>query len=194
MSASPRVASVFTVSCLVWWIACASGATSSASTSTLPARQASTYGTQVEDGFARVRVATAGFLSLDSAVASGYMRDVQVCYNHPQHGAMGFHHVNRAYVDSKVDVDHPEILLYERRDDGRYAFNGVEFIVPYRFWPRDSVPPKLLGLDMKQQDELKLWYLHMWVWSDNSAGLFADYNPGVKCPPGSQTAQLRDPD
>src|SRR6185295_4836531 len=137
------------------------------------------YGPQVGEGFARVRAATASFVSLDSAVASGYLRDVAVCYNHPQHGAMGFHHINRAYVDNKVDVDHPEILLYERRDDGRYALNGVEFIVPYRLWSRDSVPPKLLGLGMKQQDELKLWYLHMWAWTDNAAGLFADYNPGV---------------
>ena len=189
MPAFRRAASVASFGCLALSTACAGGA---ASMSALSSSKAQSYGPRVEEGVARVRAATASFVSLDSAVASGYVRDVSVCYNHPRHGAMGFHHINRAYVDATVDVQHPEILLYERRDDGRYALNGVEFIVPYRFWPRDSIPPKLLGLQMKQQDELKLWYLHMWVWTENSAGLFADYNPGVKCPPGGQTAQLRD--
>ena len=152
------------------------------------------FGPEVERGYTRVRAATAAYVSLDSAVAAGYARDVPVCYNHltPAVGAMGFHHVNRANVDARVDVDHPEILLYDRRADGSYALNGVEFIVPYRFWARDSVPPRLLGLDMKQQDELKLWYLHMWVWTNNRAGLFADYNPDVKCPEGVKTAQLHE--
>jgi hypothetical protein len=38
-----------------------------------------------------------------------------------------------------------------------------------------------MGLELKRQDALKLWYLHMWAWTENSAGLFADFNPAVKC-------------
>ena len=66
--------------------------------------------------------------------------------------------------------------------DGTYALNGVEYIVPYRVWPKDSVPPKLLGRDMIQSEPLQYRYLHMWVWTQNKAGLFADWNPAVKCP------------
>ena len=94
---------------------------------------------------------------------------------------MGYHHLNRGYVDNKVEIEKPEFLLYERTADGAYVLNGVEYIVPYRVWPKDSVPPKLLGRDMIQSEPLQYWYLHMWVWKPNASGLFSDWNPGVRC-------------
>ena len=132
----------------------------------------------------QVRAATAAFVSLDSAVAAGYAPTVERCYAHPQHGAMGYHHTNRALMDATVEVERPEILLYERLDDGRYVLNGVEYIVPYTRWSRDSAPPTVLGQLLKREDYLRLWYLHMWVWRENTAGLFADWNPAVRCPAG----------
>jgi hypothetical protein len=140
------------------------------------------YGEVVRTGLARVRTILGAYVSLDSAVAAGYNRDVPRCYVHEHHGAMGYHHINRAYVDATIEVDRPEILLYERQPDGRYTLNGVEYIIPYTRWPRDSVPPKVFDLDLKQEDDLKLWYLHMWAWKENPAGLFADWNPTVRCP------------
>ena len=104
---------------------------------------------------------------------------------HELHGAMGYHHVNRGYVDAKVDVERPEILLYERLPSGRYRLNGMEFIVPYRAWPRDSVAPVLLGQTLKHEDNLNIWYLHVWAWTKNDEGLFADFNPGVQCTAGT---------
>lgn len=143
------------------------------------------FGPDVVSGFAKVRAATAGFASLDSAVAAGYPREVAECFADAHHGAMGFHHVNRAYVDDKLDLEKPEILLYERRRDGRYVLNGVEYILPYRFWPRDSVvPPRLMGLPLRQENVRNYWYVHMWVWNLNPSGLFADWNPTVRCPEG----------
>jgi hypothetical protein len=137
---------------------------------------------RVADGLARLRAATRPFRSLDSAVAAGYVRDVPDCLVHEHHGAMGYHHVNRALADAKADVEHPEILLYERLPNGGYRLNGVEFIVPYRAWPRDSTPPVLMGHRLKHEDNLNIWYLHVWAWSDNADGLFADFNPAVQCP------------
>ncbi len=134
-------------------------------------------------GVARVRAATAAFAILDSAVAAGYERHVPTCYG-DQHGAMGFHHVNRALLDARVEVERPEILLYERHADGRYTLNGVEYIVPYRIWSKDSVPPTVLGEKLKRADDLNLWYLHLWAWRENTAGIFADMNPAVRCPAG----------
>ena len=136
----------------------------------------------VRRGFGEVRAATAAFASIDAAVAAGYAGEVPKCFIDAHHGAMGHHHLNRGYVDAKVEVPRPEILLYERRADGSYALNGVEYIIPFRLWPRDSVPPTIMGETMRQEDELKLWYLHMWIWKQNPAGLFADWNPEVKCP------------
>jgi hypothetical protein len=146
-----------------------------------PARAVS-QSTAVTDGIARLRAATRPFRMLDSAVAAGYARDVPNCLVHEHHGAMGYHHVNRAYTDAKVDVERPEILLYERRPDGEYKLNGVEFIVPYAAWPRDSVAPQLMGMKLKHEDNLKIWYMHVWAWSDNADGMFADFNPSVQCP------------
>lgn len=140
------------------------------------------YGELVREGLTRVRATLAAYVTLDSAVAAGYARDVPRCYVHEHHGAMGYHHINRGYVDARIEVDRPEILLYERQPDGRYTLNGVEYIIPYTRWPRDSVPPRVFDLDLKQEDDLKLWYLHMWAWKENPAGLFADWNPTVRCP------------
>ena len=137
---------------------------------------------EVREGYARVRAATDRFHSLDSAVAAGYARDVPRCFADEHHGAMGFHHLNRAYLDTVLDVERPEILLYERHPDGRYVLNGVEFIVPYRLWSRDSAAPRIMGLPLERADDLNLWYMHMWAWKPNPAGLFAPYNPTVRCP------------
>jgi len=139
------------------------------------------YGREVQQGYARVRAATAPYRTLDSAVTAGYAASVAECLADETHGAMGFHHINRGYLDSKLEVERPEILLFEKRADGTYALNGVEYIVPYRAWPPDSTPPKIMGRELYKSDDLKLWYMHMWVWNRNSAGLFANWNPAVKC-------------
>jgi hypothetical protein len=106
---------------------------------------------------------------------------VEACLADPEHGAMGYHHINRAYVDKTLEIERPEILLYERLADGSYALNGVEYIVPYRVWPPDSVPPRIMGRELARSDDLKLWYMHMWVWKRNAAGLFANWNPDAAC-------------
>src|SRR5262245_11412985 len=103
------------------------------------------YDAQAVDGVLRLRAATRAFQNLDSAVAAGYPREVEACIIHEHHGAMGYHHLNRAYVDGKLVPEHPQFLLYERRPDGSYRLNGAEFIVPYRFYSRDSTPPVFMG-------------------------------------------------
>jgi hypothetical protein len=134
----------------------------------------------------QLKRATRPFQSLDSAVAAGYPAVVKDCLVHEHHGAMGFHHVNRKYVDAKVEVERPEILLYERLPNGAYRLNGVEYIVPYSAWPADSVAPVLMGQTLKRDEALKIWFLHVWVWSDNADGIFADYNPAVQCDAASR--------
>jgi hypothetical protein len=153
------------------------GMTATSTSSPSPAA----YGAEVQAGYAKVRAATAAYRVLDSAVAHGYPAKVAQCLSDPTYGAMGFHHLNRANVDNKIELEKPEILLYERKANGTYGLNGVEYIIPYRVWPKDSVPPKLMGRDMYKSESLQLWYTHVWVWTPNSAGLFADWNPDVKC-------------
>lgn len=141
---------------------------------------------QLAPGMEQLRAATRAFQNLDSAVAAGYPRNVADCLVHEHHGAMGYHHVNSRYVDAKAEVERPEILLYERLADGQYRLNGVEFIVPYRFVPRDSAAPTILGQTMKREDNLKFWYVHAWAWTPNPDGAFADFHPAVSCPAGAR--------
>ena len=129
----------------------------------------------------RLRAATSSFRVVDSAVAAGYPRTVAQCLVHEHHGAMGYHHVNRGLMDAKVEIDRPEILLYERLADGTYRLNGVEFIVPYARWPRDSAAPELMGRKLMREDNLNFWFIHVWAWNRNPDGLFANFHPGVHC-------------
>lgn len=148
---------------------------------------------RVADGVDQLRAATRPYRSLDSAVAAGYPRTVADCIVDAHHGAMGYHHVNRAYVDAKLEIDRPEILLYERLPDSTYRLNGVEFVLPYRFWPRDSVAPVFMGQTLAREDNLKYWFLHVWAWTNNQEGLFALFNPDVACPGGTGKVYIPSP-
>jgi hypothetical protein len=140
------------------------------------------YEATVASDVGTLRNATRTFHVLDSAVAAGYTRDVANCLVHEHHGAMGYHHTNARLMDARVDVAHPEILLYERLPSGEYRLNGVEYIVPYTSWSRDSAPPLVMGQRMLQEDNLKFWYLHVWAWNRNPDGLFANFHPAIQCP------------
>jgi hypothetical protein len=39
----------------------------------------------------------------------------------------------------------------------------------------------IMGQNLKRADSLGVWYLHVWIWEPNPSGLFADWNPLVKC-------------
>jgi hypothetical protein len=139
-------------------------------------------GEAVDREIARVRDATASFKSIDAAAAAGYQREVSHCIENPPQGGMGFHHENAALMDTTLDVERPEILVFERLPDGEYRLNGVEYIVPIAAWTRDE-PPTIMGQSLKKAPKLGIWYLHVWNWTRNPSGVFADWNPAVKCPP-----------
>ncbi len=129
----------------------------------------------------RVRVATAPFRDIAAAHAAGYPTSTPPCLSSPAAGGMGHHYVNRAHVDDKLELEHPEILLYAPDGNAKQKLVAVEYIIPYRLLPRESPAPRIFGQDLKRSDELNLWYLHVWAWEENTAGLFADWNPAVKC-------------
>ena len=143
------------------------------------------------DGVTRLRAATAPFRVLDNAVAAGYPREVKDCIVHEHHGSMGYHHLNAKYVDGTLVPEHPQFLLYQRLANGTYQLNGAEFIVPYRFWPRDSTAPVFMGQKLLREDAFKYWYLHVWAWNANPDGVFADFNPNVSCLPGTAKVYTR---
>jgi hypothetical protein len=129
----------------------------------------------------RVRSATESFRSLDAAVAAGYPREVSGCIDNPPEGAMGYHHQKDALMDAQIEIERPEILVYERMPDGEYRLNGVEYVVPFSAVPETSEPPVVMGQPLRKAPGLGIWYRHAWVWRENPSGMFADWNPGVAC-------------
>jgi hypothetical protein len=134
---------------------------------------------------ARLRAVTEPFRDLAAAQAAGYPTATPPCLANATAGGMGHHYVNRAHVDDRLDLEHPEILLYAPAGNGRQKLVAVEYIIPYRILPPESAAPRIFGQALRKSEELKLWYLHVWAWEENPAGLFADWNPVVKCSPGS---------
>ena len=138
------------------------------------------FGEAVDGDIARVRAATSRFKVLEAAAAAGYPRHVEQCVQYQPQGAMGFHHQNAALMDATLEVEKPEVLTYERMPDGTYELTGVEYLVPISAWSKTE-PPTMMGQKLKRAESLGIWYLHVWIWKQNPSGLFADWNPDVKC-------------
>jgi hypothetical protein len=136
-------------------------------------------GAAVDRDVAKVREATARFKGSEAAEASGYKRATECVENQPA-GAMGYHFQNNALLDTTLDLDHPEVLVYEKKPDGAFKLNGVEFLVPIAAWTAAD-PPRIMGQALKKADRLGIWYLHVWTWEPSPSGVFADWNPNVKC-------------
>jgi hypothetical protein len=136
-------------------------------------------GDAVDRDVAKVRDATARFKTTEAAEAAGYKR-VTDCVEYQPAGAMGYHFQNNALLDTTLDLDHPEVLVYEKKPDGAFKLNGVEFLVPISAWTA-AEPPRIMGQALKKADRLGIWYLHVWTWEPSPSGLFADWNPNVKC-------------
>jgi hypothetical protein len=140
----------------------------------------SAFGKEVDRAVEQLRKATAPFRSLDRALSAGYHQETE-CVENPPEGAMGYHFTRAELRDGVVEIEKPEVLVYEKRDDGSFKLNGVEYIVPLDSW-KQSDAPTVMGQPMKRFDRAGFWYLHVWAWEPSPSGLFADWNPRVKCP------------
>jgi hypothetical protein len=93
------------------WALVAAMFTGAASVQMLPKEAAvdgilpSGFGDAVDRDVVRLRAATEKFKSLDKAVAAGYAEQGGKCIEHQPHGAMGYHHNNKALMDATLDVE-----------------------------------------------------------------------------------------
>jgi hypothetical protein len=136
-------------------------------------------GAAIDRDVEKLRAATERFKVSSVAITEGYTADDR-CIEHQPHGAMGYHFNNQALKDATLDIEKPEVLVYEKRPDGTLKLNGVEFLVPIAAWTKTE-PPAIMGQNLKRADSLGIWYLHVWNWGYSPSGLFADWNPRVKC-------------
>ncbi len=153
----------------------------------------------LQDDLARVRRATARFHRVEAAEAAGYelgwvngepRRIVNTCVARPAAaggGAMGFHYFHADLMrDPAVDPLRPEVLVYAPDEDGRLHLAAVEWVA----LSADSNPagvstaPSVLGMQMHiiaPKPGPAFYLTHAWIWQENPAGMFADWNPDVTC-------------
>jgi hypothetical protein len=146
------------------------------------------FGDAIDRDVAKVRAATERFTSTTTAEGSGYKR-VTDCVEYQPAGAMGYHWQNNDLLDTTLDLDHPEVLVYERMSDGTFTLNGVEFLVPISAW-KSTEAPTIMGQPLKRADKLGIWYLHVWTWKASPSGIFSDWNPLVKCDAGGSGTKM----
>ena len=101
---------------------------------------------------------------------------------------MGIHYVNGDLVgDGELDAMKPEALLYEFKNS-RLQLTGVEYLVDAETWDANhDTPPVLMGQMFNfsgspNRYRIPAFYeLHVWAWSRNPLGTFADWNTRVSC-------------
>ena len=136
------------------------------------------------------KAATAKYRSVKRAKKDGYVRR-SGCVSSPE-GVMGFHYVNQRLAgDPKIHAKRPEILLYARTDDGKLRLVGVEYwrAAADQEPPIDnSDAPRLFGrafdgpMEGHSPGTPHHYDLHVWLWSANPDGMFARFNPSLRCP------------
>ena len=161
-----------------------------------PVDEHAAHAAAVPAELAQVRAATARFHRVEEAVAAGYelgwvngsgVRIVAGCVAHPTAGAMGYHYFNADLMaDNAVKALQPEVLVYAPAADGGLRLVAVEWVVrsAQSNPPGVSQAPSVLGMDMHilvPPPGPAFYLTHAWVWADNPAGMFADWNPEVSC-------------
>jgi hypothetical protein len=143
--------------------------------------------------FDEPKSSTARFHDVEQAKEAGYTVTVfdkagLQCIAQPGEGAMGIHLLNPDLLDDEIDADKPELLVYERRNDGSMKLVALEYLI---FQAMSNGRPSLFG---KPFDEIRAdnrygipasWALHAWIWKPNPSGLLYAWNPRVDCGPGA---------
>lgn len=104
-------------------------------------------------------------------------------------GAMGFHWLNPANLNTNLDPTTPQVLVYAPDKHGRLQLAALEYVIFQDAWfahhPADSMP-MLFGQGFMPNDGTRFqippfFALHVWLFKDNPAGMFAPFNPNVSC-------------
>jgi hypothetical protein len=122
-----------------------------------------------------LRDVTEDYRSLHEAMEDGYKK-VTGCVDKKGVGAMGFHYAKNSLIDAKTDARKPEVLVYMPNKHGHYRLVAVEFLSTAK------KRPSIAGLKFENGPFPGTFALHAWVWRDNPDGMFAAYNPDLKCP------------
>lgn len=133
-----------------------------------------------------VQAALAKYRDPVAAVRDGYHSTLGCIYY--GEGGMGIHMVNMRLIGPTPDPMKPQVLLYEPDENGGLQLIAAEWFVPLLTGVK--VRPSLFGQPFDgpmeghypfQPKRLHHYDLHVWLFKENPAGLFAETNPNVNC-------------
>jgi hypothetical protein len=147
------------------------------------------------DDLVTAKAAAARFNSLGQAAEAGYgplpagvpLADCIAAFDGS--GAMGFHWLNPALLDTTLEPTAPEVLVYGPDGHGNLKLVALEYVVFAEPWAAEhgSLPPSLFGRTLtfvgepNRYEVPAFWQVHAWLFESNPAGTFADFNPDVSC-------------
>lgn len=137
------------------------------------------------DDIDQLRALTARFHRPEAARAAKYdlVPGLDFCFENPGVGGMGYHFIKTELLDTTVDLLNPEVMVYTPGPNGILQLGAVEYVVPAAAWDATHTElPELFGQTYHLDPALGLYELHVWVWKNNPAGMFEDWNPKVSCP------------
>jgi hypothetical protein len=153
----------------------------------------STAGSAPPDNLQAAKAMSARYHSFQQALKDGYTVAGEPCVPPVPLPlpAMGIHAVNPALMeDPSINPLKPEILLYIPDKHGKLRLIGLEY------WKADADGdlgtagdrPSIFGQPFDgpmpgHNPTMPVHYdLHVWLWEDNPDGLFAQFNPNLRCP------------
>jgi hypothetical protein len=153
---------------------------------------------------AQVRAGLDRYRDVIAAVHDGYLSTLG-CVEYPQAGSegeiqyepggMGVHLLNLQYISPVLDPAKPQILIYQPVGDS-LRLTAAEWFVPVD--AAGGERPTIFGRELQgpmaghpplMPEGLHHYDLHVWLWKNNPAGVFAPTNPTVKCPDARYTFQ-----
>jgi hypothetical protein len=148
-----------------------------------------TVSKKVKKELAAARKATLKYKDVNVAMAAGY-KPASPCVSADGLGGMGFHYVKPALMGTpKVVGKKPEALLFAPVTGGKLKLVGVEYqkIDADGDVATDDDRPKLFGQDFdgpvapRFPGDAAHYELHVWLHKKNPSGIFAPFNPNVRC-------------
>ena len=132
-----------------------------------------------------LRAEVESFRDIQVAQSAGWnlVEGLDYCFDNPGVGGMGVHYINVDLLDTTLDPLKPEAMVYHYGQNGELTLGAVEWIVPADAWDAEGHGglPEVTGHHLHLNEALGVYVLHAWIFTENPAGIFEDWNPNVSC-------------
>lgn len=159
----------------------------------------------------RARAALSKFKTVKQAMAAGYTWVSMagcVTSGSASRGAIGEHYANaKLAFDGLIDIEKPEVLIYEPSADGTKKLVGVYYTFAVGKWgqkdgkkawiPPPTMPgnPSLFHVSydgpLVTPSGIVHYGLHVWLFKKNPKGMFNPWNPAVSCAAAKKSTVLK---